>query len=277
MIRRTLPLLLAALLATGCGNPLDHPVNTPRAQELLAGWEETLTRSVPGVPSLRDLKWRDVTQGLTVDPHAIFLTGTSGELVLARPVGAFEAAFVKGVRDGRLVGYTATPTEIRIAIGANTLYPFRAESWGLRDRTRSATVVEVRGACLVSTSYSLVRERFAGLTPRIWEPSPSPSGAPPRGLGFRGRALSDLSADVLARLPGVRRGVYVSAVFPGTPAGQAGLRAGDVIVECDQKPINGPPDLMKALDAARTRPAVKLAALRGGKPISLIMPLAPAR
>ena len=66
---------------------------------------------------------------------------------------------------------------------------------------------------------------------------------------------------------GTDEGALVLRVSPGTPAAQAGLRAGDVVLEADGRDVNSVDDLRSALARAqRNRPrAVELEILRKGR------------
>jgi serine protease Do len=72
-----------------------------------------------------------------------------------------------------------------------------------------------------------------------------------QGSGF-GLTLSNLSSQVARRLqlPAGRTGALISDVDPDGPAAQSGLRAGDVILSVNRKPVSN------AVDAARELQAV---------------------
>jgi serine protease Do len=63
------------------------------------------------------------------------------------------------------------------------------------------------------------------------------------------------------RLP-VKQGVIVATVGEGTPAAQAGLRRGDIIVALDGKPITQGADLRKTIRARKPGDTVRLEVLR---------------
>jgi hypothetical protein len=85
------------------------------------------------------------------------------------------------------------------------------------------------------------------------------SDGPAALAGARVLALDPDLRDAVAGAPA--RGVFVLQVLPGTPAAEAGLRAGDVIVSAGGKPVHSPAALQRAL-AARASASRALAAQR---------------
>jgi hypothetical protein len=63
------------------------------------------------------------------------------------------------------------------------------------------------------------------------------------------------------------KGVKFSDVTPGSPAGKAGLKGEDVLVEFDAKPIDNLYDFTYALQAKKPGDVVKVKVLRNGKPV----------
>jgi len=82
--------------------------------------------------------------------------------------------------------------------------------------------------------------------------------------GRLGILIEDLTPD-LARALGVaaEKGAVVVAVEPGTPADEAGLAAGDVIVAVDGDAVDGSADLRQKIGLRRPGDAVEIAFLRG--------------
>jgi S1-C subfamily serine protease len=66
-------------------------------------------------------------------------------------------------------------------------------------------------------------------------------------VGVAGAAIIATNPDLLAAL-GAQRGVLVIDVAEGTPAGAAGLKAGDVIIDADGAPVTRPLALMEAIN-----------------------------
>jgi serine protease Do len=63
----------------------------------------------------------------------------------------------------------------------------------------------------------------------------------------------------------VDQGVYVARVEKGGPADQAGILAGDVIIEVNGTKVNSVADLRAALDTVSVGSRVKLVIIRDGQ------------
>jgi hypothetical protein len=66
----------------------------------------------------------------------------------------------------------------------------------------------------------------------------------------------------------VKDGVRFSDVRPGSPAAKAGLRAGDILVQFDDKPIHNLYDFTDALRRSKVGQVVEVKVLRDGQPIT---------
>ncbi len=64
------------------------------------------------------------------------------------------------------------------------------------------------------------------------------------------------------------KGVKFSDVRPGSPAAKAGFKAGDVLVQFGDKPINNLYDFTDALQRSKVGDVVTVKVLRGGQPIT---------
>ena len=84
-----------------------------------------------------------------------------------------------------------------------------------------------------------------------------------------GLALSPLSPDLRNQLdvPDGTRGVVVRSVEPGSPADQAGIQAGDVVVGIGDKQVTSPSEAASAIRSATKDHAVALRIVRNGQPI----------
>jgi len=81
-----------------------------------------------------------------------------------------------------------------------------------------------------------------------------------------GTFIRPVSAELLRRFGGSGdSGVLVAMVLPGYPAEQAGLRAGDVLLEIQGRPVKAVPDVNEILKSCQKSQAVKVRYLRGGQ------------
>ena len=84
-----------------------------------------------------------------------------------------------------------------------------------------------------------------------------------------GLALAPLSPDLRSQLdvPDGTNGAVVRNVQPGSPADQAGLQAGDVIVGVGGKAVSSPSEAASAIRSATHDHAVALRIIRNGEPV----------
>ncbi len=84
--------------------------------------------------------------------------------------------------------------------------------------------------------------------------------------GWLGVSMQPLNAELASalRLPDTR-GVLVAGVEPGSPAAQAGVKAGDVVVGIDGRPVAAARDLAIAVAEASPRSTATLTLLRDGQ------------
>ncbi|MGH7105784.1 MAG: S1C family serine protease, partial [Acetobacteraceae bacterium] len=64
-------------------------------------------------------------------------------------------------------------------------------------------------------------------------------------------------------------GVLVNAIVPGGPAGRAGLRPGDVVLEVNGTPVADPDAMIRAVASIRPGRRVRLLISRGGRRFDL--------
>jgi serine protease Do len=87
---------------------------------------------------------------------------------------------------------------------------------------------------------------------------------------YLGVAIQPVSQDLAGQLGvGVREGVVVSQVYPNTPAAEAGLKEGDVVVAFDGKPVNNPRDLQLMVERTEIGAKRSLEVVRDGKRMRL--------
>jgi serine protease DegQ len=84
--------------------------------------------------------------------------------------------------------------------------------------------------------------------------------------GQLGVAIQDLTPDLAQAFAlGVTGGAVIARVEPGSPAERAGLRAGDVVVEIDDRPVRGASDLRNRIGLLRAGTEVRMRVLRNGR------------
>ncbi len=96
------------------------------------------------------------------------------------------------------------------------------------------------------------------------------AGKPRWGVG-----LSDMTPEMREQLqaPGDLRGAVIQQVQPGSPADNAGLQSGDVIVEVDRKPVQSASDVQKALSSVpKGQDALVLVWSNGGNTFRVLHP-----
>jgi len=83
--------------------------------------------------------------------------------------------------------------------------------------------------------------------------------------GWLGVSIQPLTPE-LAKSFGAKdtKGVLVAEVVPASPAAKAGLRAGDIVLQLDGKPIEDPAALSRAVALTRPGHAAKLTVFRNG-------------
>jgi membrane-associated protease RseP (regulator of RpoE activity) len=89
--------------------------------------------------------------------------------------------------------------------------------------------------------------------------------------GVAGAELVTLEPELAEYFRGVREGLLVLRVAPGTPAARSGLRPGDVITGAGGQALGKPADL-RALVATSDSPAVELEIVRQGRRQSVRLP-----
>ncbi len=142
-------------------------------------------------------------------------------------------------------------------------------------------VAEAPAPPIVSDSSSPLVSGFVDRTPDATPPLPTAPATPAPGSGFIGHivhgsiytgAVLDVMEPQLAGFFGAAlgTGLLVHSVVPNSPAANAGLRAGDVVVRADLYTLRNTADWTKRLHAAKGRP-ITLSVLRDRRELSLTL------
>jgi serine protease Do/serine protease DegQ len=88
--------------------------------------------------------------------------------------------------------------------------------------------------------------------------------------GRLGVMIQDLTPDIVEALQlDVQSGAVVSRVEPGSPAAEAGIKAGDIILSLDGRPVDGSADLRNTIGLTRAGAAVKIGLLRDNRRLTV--------
>lgn len=131
------------------------------------------------------------------------------------------------------------------------------------------------GNGVVAPEMTLIRPRVAGTMP----PDPAITPVPPVGatpvyagrLPLAGSELVRINDPDLGQPFGVEKGVLVLQVVAHSPAAQAGLRSGDVIVAVNGAEVLTPVQVQRAIAKAAKEGSVKLSLVRKKKPVTTLL------
>ncbi len=88
--------------------------------------------------------------------------------------------------------------------------------------------------------------------------------------GYLGVAIGEMTSDLAAKFGGTKdEGVLVSEVFPKTPAANAKMQEGDIIVKFAGKEVHNPRELQELVERAPLDSKQSVDIIRDGKPMSL--------
>jgi serine protease Do len=124
---------------------------------------------------------------------------------------------------------------------------------------------EVTVTLLRNGKTQQIRMKLGEFNPNAATPDPN-AGSDQTPAGRLGVELSPLTPDLASQLgvaPGTQ-GLVVTQVDPAGPAGEAGLRPGDVIQQINRQAVRSAGDVQAALSKSGDRPAL-LQVLRGGR------------
>ena len=90
--------------------------------------------------------------------------------------------------------------------------------------------------------------------------SQNTGGGSAQGAPLRGISAEDLTPDIASQLnlPSGTKGVVMTSVDPASPAGEAGLKQGDLIQEVNRQPVTSAAGFNRAMQSAGNQPALLL-------------------
>lgn len=92
--------------------------------------------------------------------------------------------------------------------------------------------------------------------------------------GWLGIQYTSVPIDANSGLPPAARGVWVTDVYPGSPAAQAGIRTGDVLLQLGSHAIVDPSSLRHSEAAMKPGTTVKISGLQNGAPFTRTLTVA---
>jgi hypothetical protein len=134
-----------------------------------------------------------------------------------------------------------------------------SDTWDKIESAEAARLLDFIADLTTRVSSAPERPQFV----RVADPKPSAHGS---GSGSAGSGYGPYFGSIpdFAEPPS---GVRFSDVREGSPAGKAGLKGGDILVEFDGKPIQNLYDFTYALRSKKPGETVKVKVLRDGKPL----------
>jgi serine protease Do len=212
--------------------------------------------------SVRELRREDVS---AATPEGVFVEDVRGDSPASRAglrtgdvVVEFDGERVRSVRQfTRLVRETPPGRAVKATVVR-----------GGSRQTLDVTPQESRQA-MVLPDIGREIERGMRALPRDFDFNFDFDDLPAPGAQRRlGITLTPLG-DQLAAYFGAQEGVLVSAVEPGSPAAQAGIRAGDVVTAVAGRSVRRPADVTAAIGAASPGSAVEIRLLREKKELTV--------
>jgi Zn-dependent M28 family amino/carboxypeptidase len=138
-----------------------------------------------------------------------------------------------------------------------------SDTWDKIDAPEAAKVLQLVADVTDNLREGEGRPQFVRVEPPHGAGGPVAAGA--SGYGPYFGSIPDFGENVT--------GVKFSDITPNSPAAAAGLKAGDIMIEFDGKPIQNLYDFTYALQSKSPGDVVKVKALRDGKPLEVTVTL----
>lgn len=193
---------------------------------------------------------------------------------VAKPRTVFNSLYVRvGAIEGRVQDVQNAPSGdvARFKVSAPKLTQTNIGGVALNEAGETIGIIDglegteasILPAALIQRAVDRVMEQQASV-PRPW-------------LGVKGSAIAAMKFEQIlnhgwemnraAALAGKHRGIMLTSIVPGSPAAQAELRAGDVILKVDDKDIQNEEDFTWWLDQAGPSSSVRFTVARPDRPV----------
>jgi serine protease Do len=101
---------------------------------------------------------------------------------------------------------------------------------------------------------------------------PAKASAEETSQGKWGLQLQDLTPDLARQLNAkTQQGVVVAGVQPGSPAEEASIQKGDIILEINRQPVKGVSDMKEKIEKSPSKNSLLLLVQRGGNTLYLVL------
>ncbi len=147
--------------------------------------------------------------------------------------------------------------------GLHSDYHKASDTWDKIDAPEAAKVLQLVADVTDNLREEAGRPQYVRVAPPAGGEGPASGGS--GGYGPYFGSVPDFGEGV--------KGVKFSDITPGSPAAIAGLKAGDIMIEFDGKPIQNLYDFTYALQSKKPGDVVKVKALRDGKPVEATVTL----
>ena len=149
--------------------------------------------------------------------------------------------------------------------GLHSDYHKASDTWDKIDAPDAVKVLQLVADVTDDLREEAGRPQFVRVAPPAGEAGVAGVSGGSGGYGPYFGSIPDFGEGV--------KGVKFSDITPGSPAAIGGLKAGDIMIEFDGKPIGNLYDFTYALQAKKPGDTVKVKALRDGKPIEATVTL----
>ncbi|TCL04797.1 serine protease DegQ [Sodalis ligni] len=214
---------------------------------------------LPNPTNLTEIKMAD-SDALRVGDFAVAVGNPFG-LGQTATSGIISALGRSGLNLEGLENFIQTDASINRGNSGGALINLNGELIGIN------TAILAPGGGNIGIGFAIPSNMVQNLSQQLIE-----FGTVKRGLlGIKG---SEMTADMAKAFNiNTQRGAFVSEVLPGSAAAKAGIKAGDIIVAIEGKPITSFAELRVKIGTTPPGKAVKIGLLRNGKPLDVTVTL----